>query len=132
MATTLRNLKTFTKRLMRTMDLEPKIIIDQFLATEFDQTLFLVIDDPYMKFLGGFITYKGKGVPGLIKEKMERGLENIDKCLAHDEHKVRIYKEYFLPANHFIVWIHDLTKTDLGVVRNQADRNLFCPKRSFS
>jgi hypothetical protein len=36
-------------------------------------------DDPYMKFLGSFITYNGKGVPGLIKEKMERGLENIHK-----------------------------------------------------
>jgi hypothetical protein len=29
-----------------------------------------------MKFLGGYITYTGKGVPGLIKEKMEHGLEN--------------------------------------------------------
>jgi hypothetical protein len=50
-------------------------------------------DDPYMKFLGGYITYKGKGVPCPIKGKMEHGLENIDKCLVCDEHKVRIYKE---------------------------------------
>jgi hypothetical protein len=64
-----------------------------------------------MKFLGG---YKGKGVPGLIKGKMERGLENIDKCLVRDERKVRSYKEYFLPANRFILSIHDLSKTDLG------------------
>jgi hypothetical protein len=56
-------------------------------------------DDPYMKFPGGFITYKGKGVPGLIKDKMERGLENVDKCLERDECKVRIHKEYFLPAD---------------------------------
>jgi hypothetical protein len=67
-----------------------------------------------MKFLGGYITYKGKGVPGLIKGKMECGLKNIDKCLVCDERKVRIYKEYFLPANCFILSIHDLTKTDLG------------------
>jgi hypothetical protein len=39
-------------------------------------------DDSYMKFLGGYITYKGKGVPGLIEEKMKRGLENINKCLV--------------------------------------------------
>jgi hypothetical protein len=45
-------------------------------------------DDPYMKFFGGYITYKGKGVPSMIKEKMECGLENIDKCLVRDEHKV--------------------------------------------
>jgi hypothetical protein len=71
-------------------------------------------DDPDMKFLGGYITYKGKGVPGLIKEKMECRLRNIDKCLVRDERKVRIFKEYFLPANRFILSIHDLTKTDLG------------------
>jgi hypothetical protein len=45
---------------------------------------------------------------------MEHGLENIDKCLVCDERKIRIYKEYFLPANRFILLIHDLTKTDLG------------------
>jgi hypothetical protein len=61
-----------------------------------------------MKFLGAYITYKGKGVPGLIKEKMECGLKNIDKCLVRDERKVRIYKEYFLPANRFILSFHDL------------------------
>ena len=31
-----------------------------------------------------------------------------------DEHKVRIYKEYFLPANWFILLIHDLTNSDLS------------------
>jgi hypothetical protein len=64
--------------------------------------------------MGGYITYKGKGVPGLIKEKKERELENIDKCLVCNEHKVRIYNEYFLPGNRFILSVHDLTKTDLG------------------
>jgi hypothetical protein len=85
-------------------------------------------DDPYMKFLGGYITYKGKGVPGLIKKKMEHGLENIDKCLVHDERKVRIYKEYFLPANRFILSIHDLTKTDLGKLDALTIRNLKVPQ----
>jgi hypothetical protein len=74
--------------------------------------------------LGGYITYKGKGVPGLIKEKMERGLKNIDKCLVRSEPKVRIYKEYVLPANHFILSIHDLTKTDLGKLDALAKRYL--------
>jgi hypothetical protein len=60
-----------------------------------------------------FVTYSSKGVPGLIKEKMERGLDNIDKCLVQNERKVRIYKEYFLPANCFILSTHDLTKMDL-------------------
>jgi hypothetical protein len=48
-----------------------------------------------------FLTYDGKGVPGLIEEKMEPGLKNIDKWLVHDKHKVRIYNEYFLPTVTF-------------------------------
>jgi hypothetical protein len=45
---------------------------------------------------------------------MEHGLKNIDDCLVRDERKVRIYKEYFLNANPFILSIHDLAKTDLN------------------
>jgi hypothetical protein len=71
-------------------------------------------DDPYLKFLGGFITYNGKGAPNVIYEKLKRGLENIKGCFVRYEHKVRIYKEYFLSANHFILSIHDLTKSDLN------------------
>jgi hypothetical protein len=55
---------------------------------------------------------------------MERGLENINKCLVRDEHKVIIYKEYFLPANRFILLIHNLTKTDLGKLDALANRYL--------
>jgi hypothetical protein len=44
---------------------------------------------------------------------MKLGLENIKSCLIRDEHKVRIYKECFLPSNRFILLIHDLTKMDL-------------------
>jgi hypothetical protein len=78
--------------------------------------------DLYMKFLGGYITFKGKGVPGLIIKKMERGLENIYKCLVHDEKKVRIHKEYFLPANRFILSIYDMTKTNLRKLDALANR----------
>jgi hypothetical protein len=53
-------------------------------------------------------------VPSLIEGKMEHGLENIDKCLVRDERTFRIYKEYFLSANRFILSIHYLTKMDLG------------------
>jgi hypothetical protein len=48
---------------------------------------------------------------------MERGLQNIDKCLVHD-------KEYFLPANQFILSIHYLTKMDLGVLDAITNRYL--------
>jgi hypothetical protein len=73
-----------------------------------DYAMASIKQDPYMKFLGGFITYDGKGVPKLIYEKMKQRLENIKSCLVRHEHK-----EYFLPANRFILSIHDLTKTDL-------------------
>jgi hypothetical protein len=63
-------------------------------------------------------------LPGLIKEKMKCGLENIDKCLVCDEHKVRTYREYFLLANRFILSIHDLTKTDLRKLDALANRYL--------
>jgi hypothetical protein len=75
--------------------------------------------DPYMKFLGSFITYDGKGVLKLIYKKMKLGLENIKSCLVRHE-----YKEYFLPANRFILWIHDLTKTDLKKLDDLTHRYL--------
>jgi hypothetical protein len=89
-----------------------------------DYTMTSIRDDPYMKFFCGYITYKGKGVPSLINGKMERGVENIYKCLVRDERMVRIYKKYFLPANGFILSIHDLTKTDLGKVDALSNRYL--------
>jgi hypothetical protein len=89
-----------------------------------DYAMVSIKQDPCMKFLGGFITYDGKGVPKLIYKKMKLGLENIKSCLERDEHKVRIYKEYFLPANRFILSIHDLTKTDLKKLDDLTRRYL--------
>jgi hypothetical protein len=63
-------------------------------------------------------------VPKLIYKKAKLGLENIKSCLVRDEHKVRIYKEYFLPANRFILLIHDLTKTDLKKLDDLTHRYL--------
>jgi hypothetical protein len=87
-------------------------------------TMASIRDDPYKKFLDGYITYKGQRVPGLIKEKMESGLENRYQCLVRDDHKIRIHMQYFLPANRFILSIYDLTKTDLGVLDALTNRYL--------
>jgi hypothetical protein len=89
-----------------------------------DYTMASIRDDPYMKFLSDYITYKGKGVAGLIYKKLERGLKNINDCLVRDKHKVRLYKEYFLPVNCSILLIHDLTKTDLGDLDTLTNRYL--------
>jgi hypothetical protein len=89
-----------------------------------DYAMASIKQDPYMKFYDGFIIYDGKGVPMLIYEKMKLGLENIKICVVRDEHRVRIYKEYFLPANHFILSIHDLTKKDLKKLDDPMHRYL--------
>jgi hypothetical protein len=89
-----------------------------------DYAMASIKQDPYMKFLGGFITYDGKGVPKLMYEKEKLGLENIKSCLVCDEHNVWIYKEYFWPANRFILSIHDLTKTDLKKLDDLTHRYL--------
>jgi hypothetical protein len=78
-----------------------------------DYAMVSIKDDPYMKFLGGFITYNGKGMLYLIYEKMKWGLENFKACLVRNDYKMRIYKEYS-PANRFILSVHDLTKARYG------------------
>jgi hypothetical protein len=70
------------------------------------------------------VILEAKGVPGLNLEKFERVLRNIDSCLVRNEHKVRIPMEYFLPANHFILLIHDLTKVDHGDLDALTNRYL--------
>jgi hypothetical protein len=50
-----------------------------------DYAMASIKQDPYMKFLGGSITYNGKGVPKLIYEKMKLGLDNINGCLVRDD-----------------------------------------------
>jgi hypothetical protein len=54
-----------------------------FAVVEFslgDYAMASIKQDPYIKFLGGFITYYGKGVPKLNFKKMKLGLENINSC----------------------------------------------------
>jgi hypothetical protein len=89
-----------------------------------DYAMASIKQDPYMKFLGGSVTYDDKGVPKLIYEKMKLRLENIKSCLVWDEHKRRMYKEYLLPTNRFILLIHDLTKTDLKKLDDLTHRYL--------
>jgi hypothetical protein len=89
-----------------------------------DYAMVSIKPDSSMKFLCGFITYDGKGVPKLIYGKMKLGLENIKSCLVRDEHKVRIYKECFLPANCFILSIYDLTKMDFKKLDDLMHRYL--------
>jgi hypothetical protein len=58
-------------------------VVEFFLG---DYAIASIKQDPYMKFLGGFITYDGKRLPKLIYKKIKLGLENIESCLVWDEH----------------------------------------------
>ena len=71
-----------------------------------------ILHDKYHKFLGGFYTYdfSTASVAGIIKERMEDQLKNIDSLLVRNEYKVRIYTEYFLGSYRFLFSVHDLGK----------------------
>ena len=85
-----------------------------------------IIHDTSHKFLGGHYTFASSGtaVAGIIFDKFKRGMENIDSLLLLDEYKVRIYSEYFLGANRFILSIHDLNLSQLRQVEELTHRYL--------
>ena len=85
-----------------------------------------IINDTSHKFLGGHYTFASSGtsMAGIILDKFKRGVENIDSLLLCDEYKVRIYSEYFLRANRFILSIHDLNLSQLRQVEELTHRYL--------
>ena len=77
-----------------------------------------ILRDPFHKFLGGYFTFRCSGVSifDCVKEKISKGLSNIDSLLIRDELKVRIYSEYFLGANRFLFSMHDLNLSQIKVL----------------
>ena len=91
--------------------------------------------ETYHKFLGARITRitrrayytfdnAGSEVAALIRDKFRVGLENIEKLLVRNELKVRVYVEYFLSSNRFILSVHDLTTTQLKEIDAMTHRYL--------
>ena len=67
------------------------------------------------KFLGSTITYSGKqrDIFEVISEHFSSRLDNIDSLLIRNEFKVKIYRDYLLPASRFILTVHTLSSTNL-------------------
>ncbi len=63
------------------------------------------------KFLGSQITFSGKQseIYSQVSNHILIRLERIDSLQVSGEYKARIYKNYLLPANRFILTVHELT-----------------------
>ena len=77
-----------------------------------------ILHDSYHKFLGGFYTFtcSTASVACVIKERIGGQLENINNLLVRDAFKVRIYSEYFLGSLRFLFSVHDMSKTQIGII----------------
>ena len=51
-------------------------------------------------------------------------LENIDSLKNRSEHKMWIYKNYFLPSQRFHLTVHEITSTDLKKLDNLTNKYL--------
>ena len=60
----------------------------------------------------------------VIKERVGDQLERIDALLVRNEFKVRIYSEYLLSANRFLLSVHDLNKSQIKELDDLTHRYL--------
>ena len=82
-----------------------------------------VYDKP-LKFLGSHITFSMKTaeVYELIREQIVTTLNSIDKVNIRNEYKMRILTLYALPSLKYMLTVHDLHKTHLGLLDTLLDR----------
>ncbi len=73
------------------------------------------LDTSPHKFLGSTITFSGKQQEtyNVIYEHLTSRMKHIDCMEIRSEYKLKIYKDYLLPATRFILTVHELTKTNL-------------------
>ena len=78
-------------------------------------TIASILHDKCHKFLGGIYTFQfsTSSVACVIKERVSDQLKNIDELLVRNEYKVRIYADYLLGSNRFVLSVHDLHKTQI-------------------
>ena len=74
----------------------------------------LVKKEP-QKFLGSIVTALNKPSEmfQFLFDKLEKKLENIDKCSLRGEHKLKIYSNYALISMRYHFSVHDIHKTHL-------------------
>ena len=80
-----------------------------------------VLDKP-LKFLGSEVTSDNtpSAMYVFLNSKLTTKLENIDKCTLRGEYKLNIYRRYALPSIRFYFSVHNIHKTHLENLDNQA------------
>jgi len=84
-----------------------------------------VRDMPH-KFLGSFITYSNTSTESytMIKNKIEKVLDNINTTKVRNEYKVRVLNDYVLPSLRYLLSVHSLTDTQLAELDALQARHL--------
>ena len=82
------------------------------------------IAEEEQKFLGKVLFFTGKSEEtfSLVKDAFTKQLDNIDKLAVRNEYKMWIYSNYFLPANRFLLTVHDITETHLKKLDTLTDK----------
>ena len=84
------------------------------------------LDSSPHKFLGSNITFSGKQSETykVIINYFHSCITNIDSLQIRNEYKLKIYKDYLLPASHFILTVHELTQTNLTCLDTHLNQYL--------
>ena len=84
-----------------------------------------VHDDP-VKFLGSHITFSMKTteIYEILHGKLNTILANIDQLNIRNEYKLKILTAYGLPSMRYMLTVHDLHNTHLGLLDKLLDKHI--------
>ena len=76
------------------------------------------------KFLGSHLTFQNKQseILNFVSNHIRCRLDRVDELLIRNEYKIRIYRDYILPATRFHLTVHELTSTSLDKLDALANR----------
>ncbi len=91
-----------------------------------DNTPLDTLDNSPHKFLGSNITFSGKQAETYkcVFDHFKTRLENIDCLEIRNEYKLKIYKDYVIPASRFILTVHEVTQTNLTLLDTYLNQYL--------
>ncbi len=84
------------------------------------------LDNSPHKFLGSTVTFSGKQseIFNVVHNHFQTRLESINELKIRNEYKMKMYKDYLLPASRFILTVHDLSQTNLDKIDNYINQYL--------
>ena len=82
------------------------------------------IEESPEKFLGSQITFSGKqsDIFEYVYNGINDALVNIENTSIRNEHKLKVYSRYLIPAIRFKLTVHELTATNLSKLDQLCDR----------